>query len=97
MTGRYVAASRAGYFTAREMAVLRAVAEGRSDAQIARALGVSVDGVKSVNRRIYEKLGVQSRQHAVHVAYELGVLRPGMCDCRRRTLYARLAAAARRG
>jgi len=59
-------ASRVGedamYLTPREVEVLRLLQEGRSNAQIAHALSVSVETVRSHARRIYKKLGVSSRR-----------------------------------
>ena len=47
----------------REQAILRLLAEGLSDRQIAQELFVSLNTVKWYNRQIYSKLGVSSRTH----------------------------------
>lgn len=58
----------------REVEVLRLTADGRSDAQIATALTLSVATVKSHQRRIYEKLDVPDRAAAVAAAMRRGLL-----------------------
>jgi DNA-binding NarL/FixJ family response regulator len=54
--------------TEREMEVLRLLAEGRSDAQIAEALVISPRTVNAHLRSIYSKLGVTSRHAATYYA-----------------------------
>lgn len=49
----------------REEEILRALAQGSRDKEIAEALFISVDTVHSHLRRIYEKLQVRSRTEAV--------------------------------
>jgi DNA-binding CsgD family transcriptional regulator len=56
--------------SAREVEVLRLVAEELSDAQIAERLYVSLHTVKSHLRSIYTKLGVSSRSAATRFALE---------------------------
>ncbi len=56
--------------TAREMAVLRLLARGLSNAQIAEELVVSLLTVKAHLRSIYSKLGVTSRSAATRYALE---------------------------
>jgi LuxR family maltose regulon positive regulatory protein len=63
--------------SARERVVLRHLAQGLSGEQIARALFVSVNTVKSQVRSVYRKLGVGSRSEAVARAHELDLLRDG--------------------
>lgn len=53
---------------------LARVAAGMTDAQIARALGVSEECVKARNRRTRRTLGAKDRAHAVHLAHERGLL-----------------------
>ena len=60
----------------REMAVLRQLAS-RRDKEIARALGLSVHGVRYHVRRIFRKLDVGHRRDAVRRARALGILPPG--------------------
>ena len=54
-----------GTLTAREQDVLRELAQGKSNRDIAESLWVSDDTVKSHLRRIYRKLGVGTRAEAV--------------------------------
>jgi DNA-binding NarL/FixJ family response regulator len=63
--------------TERELEVLRHVARGESNAEIARALFVSDGTVKTHVARILAKLGVRDRVHAVVFAYESGLVSPG--------------------
>lgn len=56
--------------TAREVEVLRLLARGLTNAQIARELIVSLLTVKAHVRSIYNKLGVTSRSAATRYALE---------------------------
>ncbi len=56
--------------TAREMEVLRLVATGLSDAQVARHLGISTRTVSKHLVSIYTKLGVRSRTAATRYALD---------------------------
>lgn len=58
----------------RETAILRRLAAGRSDQQIADELYLSLHTVKWYNRQIYAKLGVKSRTQAIAYAQSLGLL-----------------------
>jgi DNA-binding CsgD family transcriptional regulator len=60
--------------TAREIEVLRLLAEGLSNPQIAERLVVSRRTVDAHLRSIYDKLGVKSRDGAIRAAQALGVL-----------------------
>lgn len=60
--------------TARELGVLRELAEGRSNKEIARRLGISPETVKSHLARLYERLGARRRTEAVLRARELGLI-----------------------
>jgi DNA-binding NarL/FixJ family response regulator len=53
----------------RELQVLRAMSEGKSNLQIASELFLSVDTVKCHAKRLYRKLGVHDRAHAVAEAF----------------------------
>ena len=61
----------------REVEVLRLLAAGRSNAQIAAELIVSDATVKTHVSNILAKLRLRDRIHAVIYAYETGVVRPG--------------------
>lgn len=63
--------------TEREQDVLRELARGQSNPEIATGLFVSVETVKSHVASILTKLGVRDRTQAVIVAYESGFVRPG--------------------
>lgn len=60
--------------TARQLEVLRLVATGASNKQIAAQLYVTEATVKSHLVHIFTKLDANSRTHALHVAQELGLL-----------------------
>ena len=61
----------------REIDVLRAVARGQSNKQIARSLHVSEATVKTHLLHIYAKLGVDDRTAAVTAALDRGMIRLG--------------------
>lgn len=58
----------------RELEVLRALAAGQANKEIARTLGVSPNTVKSHVARLYEKLDARRRTDAVARARVLGIL-----------------------
>jgi DNA-binding CsgD family transcriptional regulator len=58
----------------RELAVLEALSEGRSNKEIAEALHISPHTVKTHVGRLYEKLGARRRTDAVARARSLGIL-----------------------
>ncbi|MGS2592067.1 response regulator transcription factor [Streptomyces hebeiensis] len=62
------------YITARELEVLRLAANGNSNQQIGRHLGVSTEAVNSRMRSAIRKLRVRDRTHAVAVALRIGLL-----------------------
>ncbi|WP_307789215.1 helix-turn-helix transcriptional regulator [Glycomyces salinus] len=66
---RQATPARADRLTAREIQVLRAMSEGKSNAQIATELFLSVDTVKTHSKRLFRKLGVHDRAHAVAVGF----------------------------
>ena len=61
----------------RETTILKRLAAGLSDQQIADDLVLSLNTVKWYNRQIYGKLGVKSRTQAIACAKELGLLHDG--------------------
>ena len=61
--------------TPRELASLRLMADGKSNKEIANALGISDRTVKTHLGHLFEKLGVTSRTEAVKVATRRGLVR----------------------
>jgi DNA-binding NarL/FixJ family response regulator len=60
--------------TGRELEVLRAMADGRSNAEVARELYLAETTVKTHVARILTKLGVRDRVQAVVLAHRAGVV-----------------------
>ena len=63
-----------GTLTGRELDVLRCVARGDGNKEIASALGIAEPTVKAHLVHIYEKLGVDNRTAAARVARERGLI-----------------------
>jgi DNA-binding NarL/FixJ family response regulator len=61
--------------TPRELSTLRLMADGKSNKEIANALGISERTVKTHLGHLFEKLGVTSRTEAVKVATRRGLVR----------------------
>jgi len=63
--------------TEREVDVLRAVGQGRSNQELATELFLSDATAKTYVTRILAKLGLRDRAQAAILAYETGLVRPG--------------------
>jgi DNA-binding NarL/FixJ family response regulator len=61
--------------TDREKQVLKLVAEGRSNKEVAEVLGISVKTAMSHREHVMEKLGVHNRTELVRFALKKGVIR----------------------
>ncbi|QNN51806.1 response regulator [Nocardioides mesophilus] len=66
-----------GHLTEREVEVLRLVARGLSNAELARELTLSPLTTKTHVSRILTKLGLRDRAQLVVAAYESGLVTPG--------------------
>ena len=66
--------------TPRELQVLRALAKGLSNAELAALFHLSEATVKTHITRILGKLNLRDRAQAVVIAYETGLITPGAAD-----------------
>jgi DNA-binding NarL/FixJ family response regulator len=71
------AADAAGHLSERELGVVRLVAHGLSNAEIAGRLYLSEATIKSHIARILARLGLRDRVQIAVFAYENGIVRPG--------------------
>jgi DNA-binding NarL/FixJ family response regulator len=60
--------------TAAEVRVLRLIAEGNANKEIAAQLSISEDTVKGQVRNILSKLGAKDRTHAAMIAFQRGII-----------------------
>ena len=74
LTPEKAAASMIEPLTARELEVLRLIAEGHSNGEIARKLVITVSAVKKHTSNIFGKLNVNSRTQAVARARQLKLI-----------------------
>jgi two-component system nitrate/nitrite response regulator NarL len=70
-------AKGAALLSRREQEVVRCVAEGLSNREIAQRLGLTEHTVKNYLFRIFDKLGVSKRVEVVLYAYSLGAIEEG--------------------
>jgi RNA polymerase sigma factor (sigma-70 family) len=63
--------------TPRELDILRLVAKGLSNTELAARLQISETTVKTHVTRVLSKLSVRDRAQAIIVAYETGLITPG--------------------
>ena len=66
--------------TARELAILAAVARGLSNDEIARELWISPPTVKFHLTNVYRKLGAKNRTGATRIAYQRGLVENPLLD-----------------
>jgi DNA-binding NarL/FixJ family response regulator len=71
-------ATRLDSLTDRELEVLRLIAHGATNAEIAAAMHVAEATVKTHVGSIFAKLGVRDRAAAIVFAYDHGVVTPGV-------------------
>ena len=74
MEARVVGQAPGSGLSPRELEVIRLVADGRTNEQIARVLGVSLSTVKAELSALFGKLGATDRASAVAVCFRLGLL-----------------------
>jgi LuxR family maltose regulon positive regulatory protein len=61
----------------RERCILELIGGGQSNKEIARALGIAPETVKSHVKNMFVKLSVERRAQAVYRAQSLGMMAPG--------------------
>jgi len=76
MTAKEPQRNRTAGLTSREEDVLRLIARGRTNAEIARELFISEATVKTHINNLFAKAGLRDRAQAVRYAYEHGLAEP---------------------
>jgi two-component system response regulator NreC len=74
------APSRSPVLSGDELEVLRLLALGHTNAEVARLLGVSLRTVEARRARVFGKLGLRTRAELFRYAAEIGVLSRGTLD-----------------
>jgi NarL family two-component system response regulator LiaR len=72
--------AKAAGLTDREVTILRSLARGRSNEEIAKELWVAQQTVKFHLTNIYRKLGVKNRTEATRYAYQQGLVESPLFD-----------------
>ena len=72
--------AKAAGLTEREITILKLLAHGRSNEEIARELWVAQQTVKFHLTNIYRKLGVKNRTEATRYAYQQGLVESPLYD-----------------
>ena len=67
---------RTPVFTARQLQVLQLIAQGSTNEDIARALGISGNTAKQHTHAVFQALNVSSRSQAIVAAARLGIVCP---------------------
>lgn len=62
--------------TPRELEVLGHVADGKTNQEIADALGISVKTVEAHRARVFKKLGAKNAAQVVRIAIRNGLIKP---------------------
>ena len=74
------AASNPYNLTDRELDVLKGIAEGKANKEIASNLGIGVRTVESHRQRMREKIGGGNAAQLTHIAMEMGLIGSGSAD-----------------
>jgi DNA-binding NarL/FixJ family response regulator len=76
MTRTRAGTGRSGSLTDRELDVLRLMARGRTNQEIAESLSLAESTVKTHVSAVFTKLGARDRAAAIVYAYDTGIVRP---------------------
>ena len=68
------------HLTERELDVLKGIAEGKANKDIAQDLGIGVRTVESHRQRMREKIGGGNAAQLTHIAMEMGLISGGPLD-----------------